>query len=163
MLWKSSAARASLRQAVGDCVQFGLGSLHVNARFEAPDEIASSLASLHGYPKAGAKGVEARGHNPDKSPWSPAQNKTFPKNLRIAVEFFLPQPVVHHKYRRSTWTAIFLRERATEKRRDAQIVKRVRRYGRAVRQNAGGFAIIIEEPAHNPVGNHVFEDMILFA
>jgi hypothetical protein len=34
---------------------------------------------------------------------------------------------------------------------------------RAARQNAGGFAIIMEEPAYNSVSNHVFEDMILFA
>jgi len=54
------------------------GSLHADARFETPDEIASSLVRPHGHPKARTKGVESRGHDPDKGPWSTAQDKTSP-------------------------------------------------------------------------------------
>ena len=143
-------------------IELGAGSLRANARFEAPDEKAFSLVRSHGHPKARTKSVESCGHDPDKRHRSTAQDKTFAKNPGIASEFSLPKPVTHHKHWRRTRAAIFLRNRATQQWRHAQIVKSVSRYGLARRQNAGGFAIIIKEPAHDSVSNHVFENMILF-
>ena len=159
--FRKCSARVCLLQAVRNRVEFGPGSLHADARFETPDEIASSLVRPHGHPKARTKGVESRGHDPDKGPWSTAQDKTSPKNLRIAAEFSLPKPVVHYKYGRSIGAAVLLRDRAAQQRQHAQIVKRVRRYARAARQDARGFAIVIEEAAQALVSNHVIEHMIL--
>src|SRR5260370_27282313 len=161
ILWKRSA-RACFLQAVGNRIKLCAGSLHANAGFKMPDEIASSLVRPHGDPKARAKGVESCGHDADESPGSAAQDKTLAKNLWIAAEFSLPKPVIHYKYGRRVGAAIFLGERSTQQRVHAQIVKRVRRYARASRQNASGLAIVVEESARESMSNHVFEDMILF-
>src|SRR5882762_2112187 len=138
-------------------------SLHANVGSQTAYEIASDLVRPHGHPKARAKGVESRRHDPDERPWGAAQDKALAKNVWIGTEFSLPKPVIHYKHGCSAGAAIFFRDRATQQRRHAQIIKSVRRYGLAGRQNAGEFAVIIEEPANDSMSNHVFEDMILFA
>src|SRR4029077_12440970 len=130
---------------------------------ETPDRTPLGLVTPHGYPKARAKDVEPCRHDPDKNSWSVAQNKGFSENCRIATKFLLPESVVHYKHGRSTGAPIFLRDRAAQQRRYAQIVESVGCYGRTARQNAGEFAIIIEEAAHRAMRDHVFEDMILIA
>jgi len=48
---------------------------------------ATDLVRPHGHPKARAKGVESRGHDPDEGPWRAAQDKALAKNVWIAHEF----------------------------------------------------------------------------
>jgi len=107
-------------------IKLAPGSLHANTGSQTAYQIASDLARTHGHPKAGAKGVESRGHDPDEGPWSAAQDKVLAKNVRIATEFSLPKPVIHYKHGWSTGAAIFFRDRATQQRRHAPIVKSVR-------------------------------------